>query len=98
MIKFGLISSSYCTFISKKNFETFLTATVIFQYVPLMGEAIVLFAGDNVWSRSMERSTKYWIHGVILFISAILVTVGIALMIDEKSGTHFKSIHGWTGT
>jgi cytochrome b-561 domain-containing protein 2 len=66
-------------------------------YVPLMGEAIVLFAGDNVWSRSMERSTKYWIHGVILFISAILVTVGIALMIDEKNGTHFKSIHGWTG-
>ncbi|RZC34799.1 cytochrome b561 domain-containing protein 2, partial [Asbolus verrucosus] len=66
-------------------------------YVPLMGEAIVLFASDNVWSGNIDRAKKCWIHGIILIISAVLVTVGISLMIDLSSGSHFQSIHGWTG-
>lgn len=62
-----------------------------------MGEAIILFAGDNVWTRNLDRPTKYWIHGIFLFISAILVTAGISLMVDHNHGKHFQSTHGWTG-
>ncbi|XP_015837014.2 transmembrane reductase CYB561D2 [Tribolium castaneum] len=66
-------------------------------YVPLMGEAIILFSSDNVWTRSLDRPTKYWLHGLLLFISAVLVTAGISLMVDHNHGKHFHSTHGWTG-
>ncbi|XP_044264717.1 transmembrane reductase CYB561D2-like [Tribolium madens] len=66
-------------------------------YVPLMGEAIILFSSDNIWTLALPRPTKYWLHGILLFLSAILVTTGIALMVDHNHGKHFHSTHGWTG-
>ncbi|RZC34800.1 cytochrome b561 domain-containing protein 1 [Asbolus verrucosus] len=71
-----------------------LTATA---YLPLMAEAIVLFAGDNVWTQNIKRTTKYYIHGAFMFTSAVLATVGIGFMISVHSAPHFHSIHAWTG-
>ncbi|CAH1365455.1 probable transmembrane reductase CYB561D1 [Tenebrio molitor] len=66
-------------------------------YVPLMAEAIVLFANDNVWTQYIPRTTRYYIHGCLLFTSAVLATVGIAFMISVHDNPHFHSTHAWTG-
>ncbi|XP_018567784.1 cytochrome b561 domain-containing protein 2-like [Anoplophora glabripennis] len=69
-------------------------------YVPLMAEAIILFAGDNLWSQGLERPKKNWVHGVLLGISIVSVTAGIACIISGKNdrGTaHFVSNHAITG-
>lgn len=63
-----------------------------------MAEGVILFVGENVWSQYIERKTKYWIHGVLLLASAIVVTIGNACIIHaEGHGRHFRSKHGWTG-
>ncbi|XP_063932911.1 transmembrane reductase CYB561D2-like [Zophobas morio] len=70
-----------------------LTSTA---YIPLMAEAIVLFASDNVWTQKIPRTTRYYIHGSFLFTSAVFATVGISFMISTKT-SHFRSTHAWTG-
>lgn len=65
-----------------------------------MAEAIILFSGDNLWSQNISRTTKYVIHGAFLFVSCIMVTIGIFILTHEKgsSGRHFKSDHALSGT
>lgn len=62
-----------------------------------MAEAIILFASDNIWTLNIQRTTKYYIHGSLLFCSAILASVGIGFMISVHSNPHFQSTHAWTG-
>ncbi|XP_018567751.1 cytochrome b561 domain-containing protein 2-like [Anoplophora glabripennis] len=69
-------------------------------YVPLMAEAIIVFAGDNLWSQGLERPKKNWVHGVLLGISIVAVTAGIACEISRKNdrgAPHFVSDHAITG-
>lgn len=63
-----------------------------------MAEAILLFAGDNVWTQDLDRKTKYWIHGILLLLGCGLLTAGISIMINQKGGVnHFVSTHAITG-
>lgn len=63
-----------------------------------MAEAILLFAGDNVWSQELDRKCKYWMHGVILSFAAVIIVVGnsIAFYYVTKI-PHFSTAHGLTG-
>lgn len=71
---------------------------LLLQYIPLMAEGILLFAGDNVWSQELDRKKKYWVHGVLLFVGTVFLTAGIVLEIDIKGNRrHFTSNHGLTG-
>ncbi|KAJ8980662.1 hypothetical protein NQ317_017588 [Molorchus minor] len=74
--------------------------TNYFKYVPLMAEGIILFSTDNLWTQKLDRSRKYWPHGVLLGISIAAVTAGISAEIHRKrqSGrSHFVSDHAITG-
>lgn len=63
-----------------------------------MAEAILLFAGDNVWSQDIDRKTKYWIHGVILITSTVIIVVGNSIAFYYvKTIPHFSTAHGLTG-
>lgn len=62
-----------------------------------MAEAIVLFSNDNIWTLKILRTTRYYIHGCLLFTSAILATVGISFMISTKTSSHFRSLHAQLG-
>ncbi|KAJ8962906.1 hypothetical protein NQ318_001317 [Aromia moschata] len=69
-------------------------------YVPLMAEAIILFAGDNLWTQELDRPKKYWLHGILLGISIVSVTIGIGYEINRKNESgrpHFVSNHALTG-
>ncbi|XP_057653308.1 uncharacterized protein LOC130892091 [Diorhabda carinulata] len=65
-------------------------------YIPLMAEGIILFNETNTWSFQINRSRKAWIHGVLLSLSLILLTIGIAFQINAKDD-HFKTTHAITG-
>lgn len=63
-----------------------------------MAEAILLFAGDNVWSQDLDRKTKYWIHGVLLITSTVIIVVGNSIAFYYvKTIPHFSTAHGLTG-
>lgn len=63
-----------------------------------MAEATLLFAGDNVWSQELDRKKKYYIHGILMTLSASLITAGVIIEIHNKGDAeHFTSIHGVTG-
>lgn len=87
-------------------FENYNASSVMFwhillstaAYVPLMAVAIILFSEDNVASLYVKRTKKYWIHGVLLGISGLAVTIGISVEINAKgSRPHFKSNHAILG-
>lgn len=63
-----------------------------------MAEAILLFANDNVWTQDLTRKTKYWIHGILITLGTVVLTVGTAIEIHDKGNRkHFTSDHGLTG-
>ncbi|KAJ8929109.1 hypothetical protein NQ314_018223 [Rhamnusium bicolor] len=65
-----------------------------------MAEGIILFSGDNVWTQSLDRTKKYWLHGILLGISIAAVTAGIGCEIYRKNvngNSHFVSDHAITG-
>ncbi|XP_023310513.1 uncharacterized protein LOC108907711 [Anoplophora glabripennis] len=65
-----------------------------------MAEAIIVFAGDNLWSQGLERPKKNWVHGVLLGISIVALTAGIACEIwnkNDRGFQHFVSDHAITG-
>lgn len=63
-----------------------------------MAEAILLFAGDNVWSQDLDRSTKYWIHGILLIFSTVIIVIGNSIAFYYvKTIPHFSTAHGLTG-
>lgn len=70
----------------------------IFQYIPLMAEAIMLFVGDDIWSRQISRRAKYWVHAILISIGTFFIIVGNALVFQYLSpGYHLYTAHGITG-
>ncbi|KAJ8916368.1 hypothetical protein NQ315_005065 [Exocentrus adspersus] len=69
-----------------------------FGYIPLMAEAIMLFVGDELWSRQMSRKSKYWVHGILISVGTIFIIVGNALVFHYiEPGYHLYTEHGITG-
>ncbi|KAF7264816.1 hypothetical protein GWI33_022241 [Rhynchophorus ferrugineus] len=69
-------------------------------YIPLMASAIILFSEDNLITLYITRTKKYFIHGVLLGVSALFVTIGISLEVHSKNkrgSKHFKSDHAILG-
>lgn len=63
-----------------------------------MAESIMLFVGDDIWSRQVSRKTKYLVHGILISIGTIFVIVGNALVFQYiSSGYHLYTAHGITG-
>ncbi|KAF7267641.1 hypothetical protein GWI33_019131 [Rhynchophorus ferrugineus] len=71
-----------------------------FAYIPLMGVAIILFSEDNLLTLFIPRTRRYWIHGVLLTLSCLAVTIGISVEVDSKrkrDRAHFESDHAILG-
>nr|XP_023025240.1 uncharacterized protein LOC111513283 [Leptinotarsa decemlineata] len=83
----------YINIDNRSLWHNFLCTTA---YIPLMAEGFILFSEQNVWSQRLERKKKYYIHGILLAVSTISLSVGIGLKIDVKN-QHFKSDHAITG-
>ncbi|ENN74708.1 hypothetical protein YQE_08825, partial [Dendroctonus ponderosae] len=69
-------------------------------YIPLMAAAIILFSEDNMITLYIPRTKRYWIHGGLLLLSCIFVTIGIAVETDSKTKhgrDHFVSKHAILG-
>ncbi|XP_050294488.1 transmembrane reductase CYB561D2 [Anthonomus grandis grandis] len=69
-------------------------------YVPLMAVAIFVFAEDNVAALYIPRTKRYSIHGILLLISCVAASIGMAVMVVRKSEnnrSHFTSKHGKYG-
>ncbi|KAL1513796.1 hypothetical protein ABEB36_003157 [Hypothenemus hampei] len=69
-------------------------------YVPLMAVSIILFSEDNVTTLYIPRTSRNWVHGVLLLISTLLVTIGIGVETHLKNlnnGKHFVSNHAILG-
>lgn len=63
-----------------------------------MAEAIILFASDNVWSQDLDRQTKYWIHGIFLVTSTVIIVIGNSIAFYYVTTIpHFSTAHGLTG-
>lgn len=70
------------------------------QFIPLMIEAILLFANDNVWTRELNRKSRYYVHGALLFLATAFITIGVSLEIwskQQNNYSHFQSTHAITG-
>lgn len=66
--------------------------------IPLMTEGFMLFAPDELWSKALNRKQKYWIHGTLLTLGTILVSVGsIFTFYYLEDGYHLYTVHGITG-
>ena len=64
-----------------------------FQYVLLMSEAILVFAGDSVLTKFLSRGAKRHLHWILQILGLILIVSGVVLMCRVKP-VHFKSVHG----
>lgn len=67
-----------------------------FQYVLLMSEAILVFAGDSVLTKFLSRGAKRHLHWILQILGLILIVSGVVLMCRVKP-VHFKSVHGILG-
>ncbi|XP_057652452.1 uncharacterized protein LOC130891627 [Diorhabda carinulata] len=85
--------------VSSRAFIHFFVTT--FAYIPLMAEGFILFNESNTWSLQVKRSLKGWVHGALLTISLICVSIGIGVEVHYKNKSihpvHFKSNHGKLG-
>lgn len=85
--------------VSSRAFIHFFVTT--FAYIPLMAEGFILFNESNTWSLQVKRSLKGWVHGALLTVSLICVSVGIGVEIHYKNKSqhpvHFKSNHAILG-
>ncbi|KAL1512824.1 hypothetical protein ABEB36_002346 [Hypothenemus hampei] len=66
-------------------------------YVPLMAESLMLFLGDEVWSKNMTRSAKYTIHGIVISIATILIIIGDGLVFYNLDALYLRTTHSITG-
>ncbi|KAJ8962909.1 hypothetical protein NQ318_001320 [Aromia moschata] len=91
----------YCCWVPLQNIDIWFSWHVIlctFGYIPLMAESIMLFVGDELWSRQVSRKTKYIVHGVLVSISLVFIIAGNSFVFHNiSSGYHFTSTHGITG-
>ncbi|XP_074037375.1 uncharacterized protein [Leptinotarsa decemlineata] len=91
----------YCCWIPFQNLTGWFSYHVIlctFGYIPLMAESIMLFVGDDIWSRQMSRKAKYAIHGILVTVGTVFTIVGNALVFHYiEPGYHLYTAHGITG-
>ncbi|KAG5864027.1 hypothetical protein JTB14_035153 [Gonioctena quinquepunctata] len=69
-------------------------------FVPLMAEGVILLSESNVWTLRLDRIKKAYLHGTLLGISTIALSVGIIFEVVAKDGRdeeHFVSGHAITG-
>lgn len=63
-----------------------------------MAEALMLFFGDDIWSRQMTRKQKYGVHAVLITISTVFIIVGNSLVFHYiEPDYHLYTAHGITG-
>lgn len=63
-----------------------------------MAEALMLFVGDDIWSRQLSRKAKYLVHGILISIGTLFIIIGNALVFHYiSSGYHLYTAHGITG-
>lgn len=66
--------------------------------MPLIAEALMLFAGDELWSSQMTRKEKYGVHGVLITIGTLFTIIGnLPGIYYIKPGYHLFTVHGITG-
>ncbi|XP_023312962.1 cytochrome b561 domain-containing protein 2-like [Anoplophora glabripennis] len=66
--------------------------------MPLTAEALMLFAGDELWSRQLSRTEKYGVHGVLATIGILCLIVGnLPGIYYIKPGFPLYTVHGITG-
>lgn len=91
----------YCCWIPLQNLTGWFSYHVIlctFGYIPLMAEALMLFVGDELWSRQLTRKQKYGIHAILITVGTVFIIVGNSLVFHYISpGSHLVSVHGITG-
>ncbi|CAG9860807.1 unnamed protein product [Phyllotreta striolata] len=91
----------YCCWIPFQYLTGWFSYHVIlctFGYLPLMAEAIMLFVGDDIWSKKLDRKSKYIAHGIIITVATLVVTAGNILVFMYLSpGYHLYTAHGITG-
>lgn len=87
---FSLITKETPYFVKGMNY--------VFQYIPLMTESVMLFTGDELWSRQMTRTAKYTIHGVVVTVATLLIIGGDGVIFHyTEPGYHLYTAHGITG-
>ncbi|KAJ8935864.1 hypothetical protein NQ314_012610 [Rhamnusium bicolor] len=91
----------YCCWTPLQNLGSWFSWHVIlctFGYIPLMAEALMLFIGDELWSRQVSRKSKYMVHGILISVGTVFIIVGNALVFHYISpGYHLYTAHGITG-
>ncbi|CAH1112372.1 unnamed protein product [Psylliodes chrysocephalus] len=91
----------YCCWIPFQNLTGWFSYHVIlctFGYLPLMAEAIMMFVGDDIWSKNISRKAKYAIHGIIITVATVVTIVGnILVFVYIQTGYHLYTEHGITG-
>ncbi|KAH1007457.1 hypothetical protein HUJ04_004687 [Dendroctonus ponderosae] len=91
----------YSCWIAFYNYNYWFTWHVVlctFGYIPLMAESVMLFLGDELWSRQMTRTAKYTIHGIIVSLATALIICGDSVVFHYiEPGHHLYTAHGITG-
>ncbi|XP_044264753.1 transmembrane reductase CYB561D2-like [Tribolium madens] len=90
----------YCCWISIMAYSWFTWHVILctLGMIPLMSEALLLFAPDELWSRQLPRTRKYFIHGFLMTLGTVLVTAGcIDTFCFITEGYHLYTAHGITG-
>lgn len=63
-----------------------------------MAESIILFAGDEIWSKQMSRKHKNIIHGVLISVGTGFAIAGNSICFYYlEPGYHLYTEHGITG-
>lgn len=69
-----------------------------FGYIPLMAEAIMLFVGDDIWSKHLSRKAKYTVHGILITVATAITIIGnVLVFVYIEPGYHLYTAHGITG-
>lgn len=90
----------YVSWIALVNYSWFTWHVILctLGYIPLMAESVMLFTGDDLWTRQLSRTAKYTVHGVIVTVATIIIIVGDALVFHYlEPGYHLYTAHGITG-
>ncbi|XP_018567157.1 cytochrome b561 domain-containing protein 2 [Anoplophora glabripennis] len=91
----------YCCWTPLQNLSGWFSYHVIlctFGYIPLMAEALMLFVGDELWSRQLSRKQKYSVHAILITVGTVFIIVGNSLMFHYyHPDYHFYTAHGITG-
>ncbi|XP_066139465.1 probable transmembrane reductase CYB561D1 [Euwallacea fornicatus] len=102
LTKFGIagivVYSCWIAIINYNYWFSWHIMLCTFGYLPLMAESIMLFNGDELWSKQISRTAKYTVHGVVVTVATLMILVGDALVFHYlQPGYHLYTVHGITG-